>query len=207
MASWPFAHWGLDNVGPIDPPSSSGHIFILAATDYVSKWAKVVPLKRSSVLRWLISYAVDRFSVLDQIISYNGPQFRSSQIDKLAEQLGFTWIYSTMNHPRANGLAEAFNKTLCNSLRKSISDTKRVWHKRLLKVLWAYCTTTRGQTQSTPLSLVYRGEVVLPLKIQLLFLRIALHYGMIIEEERVGFHCQELDALDEKRLQEHKNRM
>lgn len=45
VPSWPFAAWGTDVVGPIEPPSSRGHRFILAATDYFSSWAEAVPLK------------------------------------------------------------------------------------------------------------------------------------------------------------------
>ncbi|XP_019150177.1 PREDICTED: uncharacterized protein LOC109146984 [Ipomoea nil] len=45
VASWPFDAWGLDVVGPITPKSSAGHSYILAATDYFSKWAEAVALK------------------------------------------------------------------------------------------------------------------------------------------------------------------
>jgi Integrase zinc binding domain len=45
VASWPFSMWGTNIVGPIDPPTSRGHRFILAATDYFTKWTKAVPLK------------------------------------------------------------------------------------------------------------------------------------------------------------------
>ena len=31
-----------DVIGPINPPTSKGHRFILAITDYFSKWAEVV---------------------------------------------------------------------------------------------------------------------------------------------------------------------
>ena len=44
IASWPFDAWGLDIVGPL-PKSSGGHLYILAATDYFSKWAEAVALK------------------------------------------------------------------------------------------------------------------------------------------------------------------
>ncbi|XP_070031875.1 uncharacterized protein [Nicotiana tomentosiformis] len=44
VASWPFDAWGLDVVGSL-PKSSGGHLYILAATDYFSKWAEVVVLK------------------------------------------------------------------------------------------------------------------------------------------------------------------
>ncbi|KAL0456114.1 UNVERIFIED_CONTAM: hypothetical protein Slati_0950600 [Sesamum latifolium] len=45
IASWPFDAWGLDVVGPLTK-SSGGHLYILAATDYFSKWAEAVPLKK-----------------------------------------------------------------------------------------------------------------------------------------------------------------
>lgn len=42
IASWPFECWGTYIIGPINPPSSAGHRFILAATDYFSKWAEAI---------------------------------------------------------------------------------------------------------------------------------------------------------------------
>ncbi|KAL0444423.1 UNVERIFIED_CONTAM: Transposon Tf2-12 polyprotein [Sesamum latifolium] len=44
VASWRFDAWGLDVVGPMTK-SSGCHLYILAATDYFSKWAKAVLLK------------------------------------------------------------------------------------------------------------------------------------------------------------------
>lgn len=37
--SWPFSKWGMDIVGPITPNSANRHYYILAMTDYFSKWA------------------------------------------------------------------------------------------------------------------------------------------------------------------------
>ncbi|XP_071909806.1 uncharacterized protein [Coffea arabica] len=45
VVSWPFDAWGLDVVGPL-PKSSGQHLYILAATDYFSKWAEAIPLKQ-----------------------------------------------------------------------------------------------------------------------------------------------------------------
>jgi hypothetical protein len=42
---WPFRGWGLDFIGEIYPSSSKGHRFVLVATDYFTKWTKVVALK------------------------------------------------------------------------------------------------------------------------------------------------------------------
>ncbi|KAH6836354.1 hypothetical protein C2S53_011214 [Perilla frutescens var. hirtella] len=94
----------------------------------------------------------------------------------------------------------AFNKTLCNLLKKVVSKSKRDWHERIGEALWAYRTTHRTPTQATPYSLVYSVEVVVPLEQQLLSLRIAIQEGLT-EEENARLRLEELEALDEKRLE------
>ncbi|TYK29707.1 uncharacterized protein E5676_scaffold3607G00170 [Cucumis melo var. makuwa] len=47
VASWPFEAWGLDLVGPITLKSSAGHSYILATTDYFSKWVEAIPLREA----------------------------------------------------------------------------------------------------------------------------------------------------------------
>ncbi|XP_019153560.1 PREDICTED: uncharacterized protein LOC109150044, partial [Ipomoea nil] len=129
VASWPFDAWGLDVVGPITPKSSAWHAYILAATDYFSKWAEPVALKE-----------------------------------------------------------------------KMVSKSKRDWHDRMEEALWAYRTTYRTPTQSTPYSLVYGVEAVLPLERQIPSLRLAIQEGLT-DEENAKLRLAELEALDEKRLQ------
>ena len=83
-----------------------------------------------------------------------------------------------MYNAPANGLAEVFNKTLCNLLKKVVGKSKRDWHERAEEALWAY----RTPTQATPCSLVYGVEVVLPLKRQIPSLRIAIQEGLSNED-------------------------
>jgi len=45
ILSWPFHAWDLDVIGPLKPTSSHGHIFILTATGYFSKWAEAISLR------------------------------------------------------------------------------------------------------------------------------------------------------------------
>nr|XP_009761542.1 PREDICTED: uncharacterized protein LOC104213707 [Nicotiana sylvestris] len=71
---WPFASWGMDVIGPIDPVASSGYRFILVAIDYFSKWVKVVSYK--AVTKKVIAYFVRdrifcRFGVPESIITDN----------------------------------------------------------------------------------------------------------------------------------------
>ncbi|CAL8988475.1 unnamed protein product, partial [Prunus brigantina] len=179
IASWPFDAWGLDVVGPIAPKSSDGHSYILAATDYFSKWTEAVPLKEVK------KENVVNFIKVNIIYRY---------------QFGFKQRNSSMYSAPANGLVEAFNKTLCNLLKKVVGRTKKDWHERTNEALWAYRTTYRTPTQATPYSLVYGVEAVLPLESQIPSLRMAVQEGLT-DEENAKLRPQELEALDEKRLE------
>jgi len=105
-----------------------------------------------------------------------------------------------MYHAPANGLAKAFNKTLCNLLKKVVAKSKREWHERLGEALWAYQTTYKTPAQSTPYALVYGVEAVLPLEIQIPSLRVAILEGLSKDDNHTLF-LAELESLDEKRLQ------
>jgi len=52
VALWPFEAWGIDIIGPISPSSTKDHRFILAITDYFSKWAEAIPLMKVKTLMW-----------------------------------------------------------------------------------------------------------------------------------------------------------
>ena len=120
-------------------------------------------------------------------------------MNKLCEKFGFKQHNSSMYNAPANGLAEAFNKTLCNLLKKVVAKSKRDWHERIGEALWAYRTTHRTPTQATPYVLVYGVEAVLPLERQIPSLRIASQEGLTVEDN-ARLRLEELEALDEKRL-------
>ncbi|KAK4384634.1 hypothetical protein Sango_3041300 [Sesamum angolense] len=145
VASWPFDAWGLDVVGPLTK-SSGGHSYILAATDYFSKWAETVPLKevkKENVADFIRTHIIYRYGVPRYIITDNGKPFCNNLIDK---------------------------------------------------------TTVRTPTQPTPYALVYGVQVVLPLEQQIQSLRIAIQEGLT-EEENAQIRLEELESLDEKRLE------
>ncbi|KAL0420447.1 UNVERIFIED_CONTAM: hypothetical protein Slati_3067600 [Sesamum latifolium] len=153
VASWPFDAWGLDVVGPMTK-SSGGHLYILAATDYFSKWAEAVPFKE-----------VKKENVADFI--------------------------------RTNII---YRYGVPSLLKKVVAKSKRDWHERIGEALSAYRTTVRMPTQSIPYALVYGVEAVLPLEQQIPSLRITIQEGLT-EEENAHLQLEELEALDEKRLE------
>ncbi|XP_020687491.1 uncharacterized protein LOC110103219 [Dendrobium catenatum] len=89
IASWPFESWGMDVIGPIDRPSSRGHHFLLAATNYFLKWVEAIPLRNVTshhVLKFFLDHIVYRFGVPRRIISDHGSAFKSTKINSFVRR-------------------------------------------------------------------------------------------------------------------------
>jgi IS30 family transposase len=136
--SWPCEMWRMDIVGPILAPSSKGHRFIIATTDYFSKWSEVVTLKEvkaENVEDFIRKNLIYRFGVPSRIISDNGTSFKNKQLEKLFSKFKIKHHFSTAYNPSTNGQAEAFNKVLCKLLKKVLSQNKKQWHEKLLNAM------------------------------------------------------------------------
>ena len=177
VASWPFEAWGLNVVGSITPKSSGGHSYILAATEYFSKWAEAIPLRevtKDNAIDFIRTHIIYWYGVPPYTITDNGRPFVNELVNDLCGKFIFVQHKSSMYNAPANGLAQPFNKTLCNLLSKVVAKSKRDWHERSGEALWAYRTTYYTPTQSTPFALVHRVEAVLPLELQIPSFRIAI---------------------------------
>lgn len=78
----PFDKWGLDFVGPIDPPSN-GRSYILFCTNYVIKWVEVKAFKHArdnKVANFLYEEIFTRYEVPREIVTNQGAQFTSTLI-------------------------------------------------------------------------------------------------------------------------------
>ena len=153
------------------------------------------------MVNFIKHHVIHRFGVPKRIIHDNGPQFASQVFYQFCDKYRIQNVASTTYNPAANGLAEAFNKVIIKLLKKFVSSHKRDWNEKLGECLWAYRTTVRTPTGNTPFSLVYGCEVVIPLEIQISPLRVALMTRMT-KEDNDRLRLQELEALDEKRLQD-----
>jgi len=63
-------------------------------------------------------------------------------------------------------------------LEKTIKKNDRDWHDQLSYGLWAYRISEITTMGATPYSLVYHDEAVIPLEIEIPYLRITLKYIM-----------------------------
>ena len=196
-APWPFAQWGVDLVGPL-PTGKGGCRFIVVAVDYFTKWAEVEALATittGNVQSFLWKSIVCRYGIPHAFVTDNGKQFDCEPFRKWCAKLRIRNYYSSPGHPQANGLVEATNKTLMNTLKKKLESRKGAWVEFLPEVLWSYRTTTRTPTGETPFALTYGTEAVIPVEIGSVSYRVE-HYNPGLNEEGMRLH---LDLLQEKR--------
>lgn len=137
--SWPFVAWGIDIVGPFENATSRGCKYIVAVTDYFSKWAEAITVKdfvSTMVAEFIRIHIVYRFGVPETITADNGQQFKRAALYKLYDKYRIKRNHSSWYYAPANGLAKAFNKTLCTILKKMVDKNKKVWPERLPEALW-----------------------------------------------------------------------
>uniref|UniRef100_A0A2N9I5K4 Integrase catalytic domain-containing protein n=1 Tax=Fagus sylvatica TaxID=28930 RepID=A0A2N9I5K4_FAGSY len=137
---WPFHTWGLDLIGPINPPSG-GYIWILAATEYFTKWVEAIPLRKATgaaVANFIREHIITRFGIPHKIISDNGTPFVNKDVREVLEHYRIKHRRSTPYYPQGNGQAEATNRMLLRILSKMVFDYGKGWNSHLADVLWAY---------------------------------------------------------------------
>ncbi|KAD4888478.1 hypothetical protein E3N88_20551 [Mikania micrantha] len=196
-SSWPFMKWGMDIVGKL-PKAPGGKVFMLAMTDYFSKWIEAeafVQIREKEVISFIKRNILTRFRIPAEITCDNGSQFIGKRTTNFCEAWGVKIITSTPVHPQANGQAESSNKIIINNLKKKLGSKKGKWAEELPFVLWAYRTTTKNATGQTPFSLVFGSEAILPTEMIIPTARISLQ----TIEANNEILSQDIDTIDESR--------
>ncbi len=88
---------------------------------------------------------------------------------------GIASHFASVAHPQANGQVEAFNKIICDGIKKKLNKAKGLWVDELPNVLWSIRTTAKNSTGESPFMLVYGAEAVLPIEMYEPTLRVMLY--------------------------------
>jgi hypothetical protein len=95
---WPFRGWGMEMIGKINPPSSKAHQFILAITDYFTKWVEAVPMKSITsrdVINFIRKHVIHRFGIPQTITTDGGLVFIFDEFKKFTADMGIKLIRSS----------------------------------------------------------------------------------------------------------------
>ena len=207
MKPWTGRGWAIDFVGIIHPHSSEQHKFIIVATDFFTKWVEAEPLKvasANSVRNFIFRNIFSRFGIPECIVMDRGTTFMADSVVKYLNDYGVQLLHSTPYYAQSNGQAEASNKVILGILRKMLELNPRVWHEELYHTLWAYRTSKRGPTDTTPYALMYGHDAVLPLEINIASLRVQEQH-QLLGEDYVQAMWQELEDLNEHRVTAYNN--
>eukprot|EP00253_Pinus_taeda_P035767 PITA_35767 len=108
----PFEKWGMEFVGPINPPSKQKS-YIIVCTDYLTKWAETKAIKAATeekVAEFLRENIFYKFGYPRELVTDQGSQFNSNLIKDLLshhkikhrlppliirKQMGSTWKTTT----------------------------------------------------------------------------------------------------------------
>ncbi|XP_057999421.1 uncharacterized protein LOC131178475 [Hevea brasiliensis] len=83
VSPWPFAMWDIDVIGPINPKASNGHMFILVAIDYFTKWVEATSyahITQKTFLKFLKNNIICRYGLPGEIVTDNAKNLNGSKI-------------------------------------------------------------------------------------------------------------------------------
>ena len=78
----------MDFIGQINPPSSKGHLFVLVATDYFTKWTEVVPLRNMThreVIEFITEHIIHGFGIPQTLTTDQTSSFISKEVPAFIE--------------------------------------------------------------------------------------------------------------------------
>ncbi|KAM1971818.1 hypothetical protein ACFX16_018703 [Malus domestica] len=200
---WPFRGWAINFIGQIYPASSKGHTFIIVATDYFTKWVEASAVKSitsAAVKNFIETKILHRFGVPETIVTDRGPSFISKEVEEFASKYKIKMIQSSPYYPQSNGQAESSNKILVNIIKRMVIDSPEKWHEKLGNTLWAYRTSKRVGTGTTPYALTLEQDAVLPMEINVSSVRIQNQFGLH-SEGYIEAMWQGIEDLDVARIE------
>lgn len=163
------------------------------------------------VIRFIKEHIIHRFGLPETINTDQATAFVGDQVKAFAQDYDIRLTNSTPYYAQANGLVEAANKTLKNTMRKMMEDKPHEWHLLLSEVLWAYRTSYKESIRTTPYALTYGHDAVLTMEVTVPSLRVAFQEkllpseyteAMIVELENLS--AERLRTLDSTEIQKKK---
>ncbi|XP_017179537.1 uncharacterized protein [Malus domestica] len=153
-----------------------------------------------TIKKFIETKMLHRFRVPETIVTDCGPSFISREVDKFASKFKIKIIQSSPCYPQSNGQAEASNTILVNIIKNMVTNNPEEWHEKLGETLWAYRTSKRARTGTTPYALTFGHDVIFLMEINVSYVRIQNQFGLH-SEEYIQAMCQRVENLDVARIE------
>ncbi|XP_050374687.1 uncharacterized protein LOC126792269 [Argentina anserina] len=127
-----------------------------------------------TMLKDYISFAQGciEYGIPECLVADRGACFMAEKTQKFLADYGIKFLHSIPFYAQSNGQAEASNWVIMSILKRMLDANPRSWHTELDHTLWAYRTSKRTPTGTTPYALMYGLDAVLPIEINVQSLRV-----------------------------------
>ena len=156
-----------DILGPF-PESTRGNKYVLAVTDYFTKWVEIFPIPDQTAptcAEIILNEVIARFGCPYNIHSDQGRNYESAIFSELCQLLEIRKTRTSSGHPSCNGQVERFNRTLVSMIKAYLKGQQREWDKHLGCLAAAYRATPHESTGFTPNMLMFGREARLPIEV------------------------------------------
>lgn len=164
LATTPFEHLYMDLVGPITPPTTTGHNYIFTCNCELTKFAMATPMLDATALstaRAFVNEVVLRFQLPKEITSDNGSNFTSELFTQVTKLLGIHKILTTPYNPKAN-LVERFHRSMGQFMRAFVREHPENWDEFIPFALHSYNNTPHTTTGYAPQELLFGFAAEIP---------------------------------------------
>lgn len=129
QAKRPFEELDLDLIGPISPVSREGDKYILTVVDSNTRYCSAIPINKKSdmfeTLSTIIEYKSQRFGYHPLVFhSDRGRVFINTAMEEYCQKHLIKYQTADPYTPQQNGLEECHNRTIIESLRTILTDSK-----------------------------------------------------------------------------------
>lgn len=133
--------WALDVAGPL-PDSDGGQRFVIAAVEYVTRYAVAATVKQhtaENVASFLMKQIVLRFGPFRELLTDGAPELTGKIIEQLVLLLQAEQVNPVPYRPQMIGLVERFHRTWKDVVATYMNDeTQRDWDTWIDFALYAY---------------------------------------------------------------------
>lgn len=146
----------IDYCGPF-VRSKSGNTMLLICVDSFSKYVWMFPMRRalaSTTVNILENNVFKDFSTPLNLVSDNGPQFRSRVFKNMCFRRGINHFTSTEYHPQSN-LAERYLRNLHSVLIAYHANDHTRWDENISWIQFAFNTARHEGHKTTPFELMF----------------------------------------------------